>query len=218
MSGARLWICTALVLCLWTATAHAGSGEPPAFSVTGLAGWVIHGFMHRPQTKYQLVDVDGRQVVHAVCRDSAAGLVWKGKVDLAKTPWLHWRWKVARVYPGLDERRKAGDDFPARVYVVIGSRWLPWSLRTLSYAWANDAQEPAWWDSPYSNHARIVPVEHGPQYVGQWRTEARNVRADFKRVFGKDVEDIHAVAVMSDCDDSHNHGQAWYGDLHFAAH
>lgn len=213
-----LLLLTALLIWTGSAVATAASPVPPAFSVTGLAGWIIKPFRQRPETRYDLTRVDGGQVVHAVCSDSAAGLIWKGDVDLDQTPVLHWRWKVGQVYPGLDERTKAGDDFPARVYVVTGSRWLPWTLRSLSYVWSSSAAKAsAWWKSPYTGQARMVPVESGAAHVGQWRSETRNVRADFKRVFGDDVSQIGAVAVMTDCDDSHNRGQAWYGDLRFVA-
>ncbi len=32
---------------------------------------------------------------------------------------LSWRWKVANTYPHGDARHKAGDDYPARVYVAF---------------------------------------------------------------------------------------------------
>lgn len=190
---------------------------PPAFSVSGLAGWSLKPFKQRPETAYTLAAVEGKQVVHAVCRNSAAGLVWKGDVNLNKTPVLHWRWKVAHVYTGLNQQIKAGDDFPARVYVVTGSRWLPWTLRSLSYVWSSAADVASAWNSPYTDQARMIPVERGAAHAGQWRSESRNVRADFKRVFGSDIGSIGAVAIMTDCDDSHRHDQAWYGNLYFAA-
>lgn len=188
----------------------------PAFSASGLKGWESQGFMSRPATRYDVVAEEGSRVVRAQCDHSASGMVWKGDIDLAKTPVLHWRWKIARIYPGLDERSKAGDDFPARVYVVTGTRWLPWTIKSLSYVWSSAAPNPSWWESPYTDQARMVPVETGAAHVGQWRRESRNVREDFKRVFGVDVTEVGAVAVMTDCDDSGNHGVAWYGDLRFS--
>lgn len=195
----------------------AAASQPPAFSVSGVQGWSVETFMDRAQTHYQLVKDGSGQVLQANCNNSASGMIWKGKVDLQKTPILHWRWKIARIYPGLDERTKAGDDFPARVYVVTGTRWLPWTIRSLSYVWSSSKVDAPWWNSPYTGQARMVPVESGSEYVGQWRSETRDVGADFKRVFGDDVKTLGAVAVMSDCDDSHNHGEAWYGDLRFTA-
>lgn len=199
----------------------AAAATPPAFSGTGLQGWSVKTFMSRPLTKYTLVPDDGTQVLHAQCDNSASGLIWEGDVDLKKTPILHWRWKISGLYAGIDERTKAGDDFPARIYVVTGSSWLPWTLKTLSYVWSNGSGhgkhgEP-YWNSPYTSQARMDAVRVGAAGIGQWQQESRDVRADFKQVFGDQVDKVGAVAVMTDCDDSHNHMQAWYGDLHFAA-
>ena len=193
------------------------AAEPPLFSLTGLSGWDEHGFLSRADTRYRLVVDDGRKVVAASCKDSAGGLYWRGDVDLTQTPVLHWSWKVDRVYAGLDEATKHGDDFPARVYVAIGSRWLPWTLRTLSYVWSNARPPAEHWPSPYSDQAQLFAVRAGDQGVGQWQQQSRNVRADFQTAFGTDVKHIGAVAVMSDCDDSDTQARAWFGDLHFAA-
>ena len=214
--ASRRWFC----LLTFLLSSSAGAAEqPPLFSLTGLKGWDVKTFMSRPRTNYTLMLDGGIQVVHAQCDDSASGLIWEGTVDLTKTPILDWRWKIAGLYPGIDERTKAGDDFPARIYVVAGSSWLPWTLKSLSYVWSNGSGHgQSYWRSPYTSQARMDAVRVGPDGVGQWQQESRNVRADFKRVFGADVDSIGAVAVMTDCDDSHNHMQAWYGDLHFAPH
>jgi len=202
-------------------SAAAAAPQPPAFSVTGLQGWSVETFTDHPQTQYQIVNDGDAQVLHASCDNSASGMIWKGTVNLLKTPFLHWRWKIADLYPGIDELTKAGDDFPARVYVVTGTRWLPWTLKSLSYVWSNGSGHSAhgqlYWASPYTDQAFMYSVRAGPAGVGQWQGETRNVRADFKQVFGADVDSLGAVAVMTDCDDSHSRDQAWYGDLYFAS-
>jgi hypothetical protein len=205
-----------LLLCLLVPAAHADG--PPLFSVTGLHGWEPEGMLNRKRTDYDLVQDAGARVVSAQCRDSASMLGWAGSVDLRMTPVLHWRWKVERVYAGLDERVKAGSDFPARIYVVQGSRWMPWSLKTLIYVWSNGEYKAASWTSPYAGamgQALIVPVRSGAEGVGRWQDEWHDVQADFRRFFGTQVDKIGALALMTDCDDSHSQSHAWYGDLEF---
>lgn len=46
--------------------------------------------------------------------------------------------------------------------------------------------------------------------------ESRNVREDFKRFFDLDLDDIDAVALMTDCDNSGLKSAAYYGDIHFS--
>lgn len=201
--------------------AQALSAQPTAFSSGSLAGWKPKLFSGRARTRYQIVR-DGRDdVLHAVCRDGASGLVWAHKIDLTKTPILTWRWKISRVFAGLDPHAKRGDDYPARVYVVSGNPLLPWTLRSLVYVWANGTVSAQvrgphgtpFYPDPYTGQAEIVALRQGATTLGHWVSERRDVRADLKRAFGGHRRVIGAVAVMSDCDDSHNHGQAWYGDI-----
>jgi hypothetical protein len=46
-------------------------------------------------------------------------------------------------------------------------------------------------------------------------TERRNLRDDFKRYHGLDVEAIDAVAIMTDCDNRAAKASAWYGGVRF---
>ena len=48
---------------------------------------------------------------------------------------------------------------------------------------------------------------------GVWHQEKRNVREDFRRLFGKDVESIEGVAIMTDTDQTGESALAWYADI-----
>lgn len=138
---------------------------------------------------------------------------------------ISWRWKIGRLYPGLDPHAKSGDDYPARVYVVTGSILAPWTIRSLVYVWANapvtasvhDANGTPFYPDPYTDQAEIVVLQQPGPGPGIWVSEQRNLEADLTRAFGHSFDSVNAVAIMSDCDDSHNHGEAWYGDITFQA-
>ena len=204
-----------LAMCLCTA---AVADQPPRFSVGGLDGWKHEAIVTVKPTVYAVADDGGTKVVAAQCQESASFEGWAGAVDLKETPLLTWRWKIGQIYAGLDERVKGGSDFPARVYVIAGKRWMPWTIHTLEYAWSNGEYKAASWMSPYSGamgQSMIVPVRTGADGVGEWQQETRDVQADFKQFFGLDIDKIGGVALMSDCDDSHGTGRAWFGDLQF---
>ena len=55
----------------------------------------------------------------------------------------------------------------------------------------------------------------GDALAGRWVEERRNVRADFKALFGKDVRYVDAVAIMSDTDNTGGSAVAYYGDITF---
>ncbi len=210
----RAW----LLLGLCGAALAAPADQPPAFSSGGLDGWTPESILNEKATQYSVVEDGGVKVVQAQCEDSASMVGWAGPVDLTRTPLLAWRWKIEHLYPGLDERVKGSSDFPARVYVVTGKRWMPWTLRTIEYAWSNGEHKGDSWVSPYSGamgQAVIVPVRSGAEGVGEWQEQRRDVKADFKQFFNLDLDKIGAVALMTDCDDAHGKGRAWFGDLHF---
>jgi hypothetical protein len=89
------------------------------FSQGSLSDWDSRSF--KGETTYELVeDTDLRSMVLAAATNGAAsGRYRKIKIDLTKTPFLNWSWKVTKIFPGIDENEKSGDDFPARIYVVV---------------------------------------------------------------------------------------------------
>lgn len=185
------------------------------FSAGSLQGWRQKRFSG--ETRYRLVAGDTGLVLHATTAGSASGLYRQISVDLTRTPWLNWSWRVDTVYDGVDERSKTGDDYPARIYVVVSGGWRFWDTRALSYVWASQLPEGAQWPNAFTESARLVAVESGPAHLGQWRHYRRNVRDDLLQAFGEEVPEIHAVALMSDSDNAGLSANAWYGDIWFSA-
>ena len=169
------------------------------------------------ETHYRLVPGAGALVLEAVTSSSASGLYREIRVDLTRTPWLNWSWRVDRVYQGVDERSKSGDDYPARIYVVVSGGWRFWSTRALNYVWASLLPEGTQWPNAFTANARLIAVESGSAHLGEWRHYRRNVREDLRMAFGEAIPEIHAVALMSDSDNAGQAATAWYGDIWFSA-
>lgn len=186
------------------------------FSTGNLDGWEKDGW--NGETRYQLVEDDGRTVLRADCHNSSTGLVRHQTIDLKQTPILNWSWRVDRVFEKEDERSKGGDDFPARVYVIIDKGWLMWRSRAIGYVWSSNVPAGVHWSNPYTEQSMLMAVRSGPpERPSRWHQESRNVLADFQELFGIEPESINAVAVMSDCDNSGSHSTAYYGDIYFTA-
>lgn len=196
-------------------TALAALGVAGLFSATGLEGWTEQTFAGRQPTRYQLVHDSGIQVLEADCRASASGWILRRRIDLGSTPVLRWRWKIAQIYSGVREREKKGDDYPARVYVVLDGGAAFWRTRSLVYVWSSSERQGSDWPSGYTRQARVVALRSGASGAGQWHDERRDVRADFKRYFGIEPGEIDGVALMTDCDDTGGATRAWYGDVRF---
>jgi len=186
------------------------------FSENSLSGWQEKEF--EGKTIYGLTQLDDNNVLSTSSSNAASGLFKKVDVDLTKSPVLHWSWKIKNTLKSPDERKKAGDDFAARIYVVFSDGPFFWQTKTLNYVWANQAQREEYWPNPYTNNAQMFAVRSGDNQTGQWHVENRNVLNDIQKVFGKKVTHIEAIAIMTDTDQTGATTQAWFGDIWFSDH
>ncbi len=189
----------------------AAAEEIGRFSSGDLTGWTPKSFVG--ETSYRLVEENGALVLEAASEGAASGLVFERDIDLVETPVLAWRWRVSAPVNPPDERSREGDDFAVRVYFVTsGEGWL--SLpQSVAYVWASRQPEGSSWPNPYTGNVRMVAVDSGDRRAGEWRVHRRNMREDFKRLFGRDIRKITHVAIMTDTDDSGLSARGWYGDI-----
>lgn len=206
-----LTIYSTVLLPAWTQTIPVG-----AFSTGDFSEWVEKSF--KGDTLYWLIKDGeiGKFVVQAETQGDASGRFKKIRIDLTKTPFLNWSWKIERPYAGIDENTKAGDDFPVRVYVVVERGFLGLSTKALNYVWASKNPVGASWPNPFTSQARMLAVNSGAPDSGKWINHKRNVREDLKAAFGEDFNEIHAVAIMTDGDNSGQRARSWYGDISFS--
>lgn len=173
-------------------------------------GWETKSF--QGETSYLVVAEGSGKVLHARSQGTASGLFFKKEYRLQDYPFLSWRWKVRGSIPGGDERKKSGDDFSARVYVVFPHWFFP-KTRTISYVWGNRLAREESAPSAYTSNAQLLAVESGSEFAGQWMTERRNVLEDYRRLFGEEPPVVGAIAIMTDTDNTGASAEAWYDDL-----
>jgi hypothetical protein len=186
------------------------------FSQGALEHWKPETFSGT--TEYQLeTDSERGTVLRAISQGTASGLFREIDVDLNATPWLHWSWKVDNLIQGANERTKTGDDYPARIYVVFSGGVFFWKTRALNYVWSSHQVAGSEWPNAYTGNARMIAVESGETLLGEWRHEARDVRADYRRLFGEEPGPVAAVALMTDTDNTGQSATAAYGDIWFSS-
>lgn len=188
-----------------------------AFSQNAMTGWENKAF--KGNTVYALVyDSEKKStVLQATSQGAASGRFRKMKIDLIKTPFLNWSWKVSDALSGIDETAKTGDDYSARVYVVMERGIMGLSSLSVNYVWASQHPSGSAWPSPFTRHVRLMAVDSGSKGLNTWIAHKRNVRADLREQFGEDIVSIEAVAIMTDTDNSGGRAQASYGDIWFSA-
>ncbi len=185
------------------------------FDRDGLEGWQEKRF--EGLTRYRLLDLGGERVLRARAVDAASALYRRLRVDLTATPVLRWRWRIEDTLGPIDETRRGGDDYPARVYVLFSGGLAFWRTRAINYVWSSRRPAGATWPNAYTEQARMVAVRSGPGRAGRWIAERRDVRADHRRLFGEDVTAADGIALMTDTDDTGSRATAYYADLHFTA-
>lgn len=185
------------------------------FSQGDLADWQERSF--RDHTDYRLVRMEGNTVLQASSEASASGLYRQVEVDLTLTPILHWSWKTNALLQGTDERTRAGDDYPARIYVVFSGGAFFWRTRAINYVWSSHQPHGTQWPNAFTGNARMIAVSAGEPGLGEWQHLQRDVWADYRRLFGSEPGRVDAVAIMTDTDNTGQRATAWYGDVWFSA-
>lgn len=183
------------------------------FSQSDLSSWQTKVFTG--ETRYSLESTDGRTALRAESSGAASGLYREISIDLNKMPILNWSWKVDNVLPGANEHTRAGDDYPARVYVVFSGGLAFWRTRAINYVWSNKQPVNSKWRNAFTGNARMIAVESGAGRAGEWVNERRDVRADYRSLFGTEPGNVDAVAIMTDTDNTGMTASAWYGDIWF---
>lgn len=134
-----------------------------------------------------------------------------------KTPYLNWSWKTEQQYSIINQSEKQGDDYVARIYIVIDGGLFFWKTRALNYVWSTSFDVEDIWPNPFTSNATMLSVESGTKNIGKWVTYQRNVAQDLQKILGKEVRYIDAIAVMTDSDNSGQQAITYYGDITFSA-
>ena len=203
-----------LLLAFALGAGNAGADSVEVLRNGDISGWEAKVF--KGETSYETVRQDVAQW-RATSRGTASGLYLQRRIDLDKTPILRWSWRVDATLGDLDERTRAGDDYSARVYVIRSHPVFLWRTRAVNYVWASTMAAGETWPNAYTDSSRNVAVRSGDALAGQWVEERRDVRADFRELFGKSVRYVDAVAIMTDTDNTGGTAVAYYGDIAFTS-
>jgi hypothetical protein len=192
----------------WSEAPVGHTGVPP--------DWAKQGWGH-PAYDFAVVEEDGRRALRLKSAGDSSNINKdiRGKVNLAETPVLEWTWKVTALPRAADARKSETDDEAGQIYVV----WprFPQAVRSqiIGYIWDSTAPVGSTFKSKKSGTVTYVVVRSGPADLGKWITERRNVRADFKRIYGEEPEDPGGVSFGIDSDDVKGTAESYMGRIAF---
>ncbi|SMG63775.1 conserved hypothetical protein, partial [methanotrophic bacterial endosymbiont of Bathymodiolus sp.] len=148
------------------------------FSRQALTKWQQKSFKNN--TQYQIVNVDGEIMLEAKSTASASSLYKEVRIDLSKTPYLNWSWRIDKRLAISNEQSKQGDDFSERIYLIVKGRWGFWQTRAINYVWANHSPVNTAWANPFAgDNVMMIAVRSADDQTKHWYSEKRNVLKDF---------------------------------------
>lgn len=207
------------LLLLLTTPAHSAEAGKIAisnFATAGLTGWEEKSFSGK--TDYQIIKEGNATVLKAASQAAASGLFKKKRIDLKQTPYLNWRWRVDKPLHALDEKTKSGDDYGARIYVVIDGGLFFWKTKAINYVWASAIPAGESWPNAFAGKsAMMLALRSSTDRTATWYQEKRNVAADLKEFFGTKIRYIDAIAIMTDTDNSGQQTTAYYDNIVFTS-
>jgi Protein of unknown function (DUF3047) len=175
--------------------------------------WVEKKFT-RNTTEYRVVRKQGTAVLLAQSKNSASGLWRMLDIHPVESGTVSWRWEVDHSLPGnRNERKKQGDDYAARVFVVFEPHFLNWKTRSLCYVWASQQAQGSVYASPFASNVGTIVLQSGDQFAGKWIVEKRDFVADYKIFFGEPPTRVSAVAFMVDTDNTGSKATAYFDDI-----
>ena len=167
-------------------------------------------------TEYGLTEHEGKACVKAVSEDSASALFYRQQLSCDRDPFISWDWKAEK-FPSRKNKetldKKAEFDFTAQVYVIFHARFFL-NARAIQYVWTRDISVGASAASPYTKNVRLLVLESGES--DQWKHEERNIKEDFRSLFGEEPEkDVSAISFMTDADSTDSDAAAYYSNIEF---
>lgn len=187
----------------------------PFLEPNALKEWEEKAFKGR--VIYKLEKEKDESYVRAIAKGSASALYYKIKMN-AKTmrPVINWDWKVEKFPSKMNPESlevENEDDFAARFYVIFPAVFFT-NSKVLEYVWARDLPVGTVGTSPYSDNIKLIVLRSGLDRDGKWRSEERDVRSDYIKLFGREPEyDMGVVAFMTNSEHTLSDAEAMYDNI-----
>ena len=168
------------------------------------------------ETTWNLGSNENGNFIKAEAEGKGSGLGKEIQIDISKNPFINITWKVEKNLSGINENSKKGHDFAARVFVIKKTGSTALSNRAISYVFSSNNNVDDNWPSPYTKKSIDYVLSTTQENLDTWVTVKANVKEDFMKLHGINVEDISGVAIMTDTDNSKLKAISYYQDIYFS--
>jgi hypothetical protein len=135
------------------------------------------------------------------------------KLDLAQTPLLEWKWRIAVLPNGADLSQEAKSDSAAEIHIVWSN-----ARRTIGYAWDETLPVDKHFPNPRRAEVHFVIVGSGRPRAADWLSVTRDAVADHKRIYGSEPsEPPDQIAISVDSNQTESTAESYIGAIAFRA-
>jgi len=190
-------------------------GAPPSrwkFITSGKEVWPLTRVLD-DREKFYVVGEEGNQFARAYTNGEALRVSLRNGEEfdwnLQRRPRLQWRWRAHQLPEGASEKGK--NDTGGALYVTFGTDWLG---RPKSIKYSYSSSLPVGTVVSFGPLKVIVVDSATEPGTGAWKTEQRNVVADYRQVFGDNPPDKPAsITLWSDSDTTGDVAEVDFDDI-----
>lgn len=164
--------------------------------------------------RISVVKDNNEHVVRLVSDRTSFGITKDIEVDLEQYPFINFRWKAIELPKGGDFRDRKTDDQAGQLYVVFGTFKL--TAKIVGYLWENGAPKFTTGASPAWGRTRLIVLQSGPENIGKWIWEKRNVYHDYKDLFGKQPPKANLISLFINSQHTESRAECYYGEIYFS--
>tara|TARA_B100001175_G_scaffold316406_1_gene330277 strand:- start:819 stop:1466 length:648 start_codon:yes stop_codon:yes gene_type:complete len=168
------------------------------------------------KTIYSVGINENGNFLKAEADNAASGLGKEVEIDLNYTPFINITWKIEKNLSGINEKSKKGHDYAARVFVIKKTGATPLSNKAINYVFSSNEIKGDYWSSPYTKKSIDNVLSTTKENLNEWVTVKANVKEDFKKFHGLDVNEINGIAIMADTDNSKMKSISYYQNIYFS--
>jgi len=175
------------------------------------AGWWHRKFWTRKAAALSFAVKDGVPALRFATKASASMLFRRIDIDLVAYPVLEWRWFVETpIVSDIDERKRAGDDHPARLFVTFlttgGDR------RSMEIIWGNTRLRAGQYK--YIGGFPHYVANGGQANVGRWHRERIDLLKIYRTIWKDDgAVRVIDIALFCDSDETKTESVAYFADV-----
>jgi len=189
---------------------------------SNLENWAEFSFSgNKNPTEYITQTDSPTTYLKIVSQNSASGLIYKEHYNPNEYPILTWRWRVDNLITEVDGKVKSGDDYAIRIFVMFDDDSVETSFWTslqnsaikliygteppessFCFVWANIDYVEKYFDNPYSESVKIIPMEMGGIKLLTWCDYKVNIVLLFQEIFNRSCPKSAKIALMSDTDNT----------------